>query len=163
MASRPNPSWSEPQRDIFKTLREAEEIVIPYFAKELPSLDNHTPEQICDELGVIKVARKAIEGVEKTISGRFKPHMHEKELRGNRYIATKRSSERVALNQGACRGLLEQYDNLGVSLTRLAAAIASGQITVPDNTKLDVETEESNTREFYSSTAVEALYVEPIA
>jgi hypothetical protein len=162
MASKPNPSWSEPQKRVFKDVMEAMEIVIPYSGAEIPSLDNHSPEQICDDLGVVKAAKKAIEKVEKILTERFKPRMGALlEMRGTRYIATKRLSERTALDQGKVKELLVAADNAGLDLDALLTSLQKDQFTVPDELK-QMRDEDSNTYTFYLTTDVSALYVEPI-
>ena len=162
MASRPNPSWSEPQKKVFNAINEARDLAIPHFGEEIPGLGNLTPNQLCDQIGVVKEARKAMDTVEKTLIARFKPQMEEKELRGSKYIATKRSAPRVALNQKAVKeDLLERADELGVDIERLLDAVADKKVKVPDNVLLDEE--ESNMKDFHSSTDVETLRVDPIA
>jgi hypothetical protein len=171
MASKPHPDWTEPQKKVFNQIQEAIPLVIPYFGADIPSLDNHTTEQLCDDLGVVKQAKKAVEKVEKTLSERFKPRMEGKELRGNRFVAEKRESTRTALNQGKCKGLLAKADELGVDLQKLLGLVEAGELegykpsmTLPT---MEIEGGErvpvTNTEQFNSSSLVEALYVEPIA
>lgn len=162
MASKPNPSWTQPQKDKFSAIMQATEIAIPYFGPEIPSLDNHTTEQICDDLGVVKVAKKALEQVEKTLSERFKPRMGALlELRGTKYTAVKRLSERTALDQGKVKELLEQADNVGLDLNALLQQLKEGQYVVPDGLA-QAKDEDSNMYTFFSTTDVSALYVEAI-
>lgn len=166
MATKPNPSWSDPQKKVFKAIQEATEIVIPYSGPEIPVLDNHTTTMLCDELGVVKEAKKAFEEAEKILKERFKSRMEGNEFRGTKYLATIRPSTRVALNQGKCKELLQQFDDEGIDIQRLLAAIVEGKIQVPDDVKLiDPEEEggESNMFKFHSSTGVSSLFVEPIA
>src|SRR5882724_2404899 len=139
MASRPNPSWTQPQKDKFNTIQQATETAIPFFGAEIVRLDNHTPEQLCDMLGVIKAAGKSFETVENQLKERFKPlmparaaGMESSELRGERYVANLRTAPRVALNQkGIKEDLLERADTLCVNLERLLDAVEDGKIKVP--------------------------------
>lgn len=173
MASKPNPSWSQPQKAKFQAIQEATEIAIPYFGPEIPSLDNHTPEQICDDLGVVKVAKKALEQVEKTLSERFKPKMEGLlELRGTRYIATKRPSQRIMLNQGKAKELLERADELGVDLQKILVLVEAGELegykpswtlsTVPGDNEMEEPYPVTNMEQFHTTMDVSALYVEAI-
>ena len=168
MASRPNPSWSEPQKKIHRIVNDALEVIIPYFGEEIPLLDNHTGQQVCDDLGVVKEARKAFEGVEATLKERFKPFMgQELEFRGTKYIATKRPSTRTALNQGKVKAFLAKADEEGIDLQKLLNLVIDKKISVPNDvffaTNEDGELEETNTDLFNSSTDVSSLFVEPIA
>ena len=162
MASRPNPSWSEPQKKVFNALNEARDLAIPHFGEEIPGLGNLTANQLCDQIGVVKEARKSIETVEKTLIARFKPQMEDTELRGSKYVATKKSSERTALNQSKCKELLTTADDLEVDLLSLLDAIRSKRLEVPNEVFL-AEEAKTNMEAFHSSTDVETLRVDPIA
>lgn len=168
MASRPNPSWSEPQKKVFNQIQEATAIAIPYFGEDIPALDNHTPVMVCDELGVIKAVRKMFDQVEETLKERFKPMMgKELEFRGSKYVAEKRPSTRTALNQGKVKTFLQQADDEGIDLQKLLDAVIEKKVTVPNDVFFETDEEgelkETNTNLFNSSTPVSSLFVEPIA
>lgn len=160
MASKPNPSWTEPQRKLHKDVQEAMEIAIPYFGPEIPRLDNHTPQQLCDTIGVVKAARKAFDQVEKTLIARFKPTMGaEGEVRGTRYVATNTQSERTALNQSAIKELLARADTLGIDLQKFLDLAEAGEL---EGHILATALDGTNTERYYSTTEVETLRVEAI-
>lgn len=161
MASKPNPSWTEPQKRVHKEVLEGLELLIPYFGAEIPVLDNHTTEQMCDELGVVKAGLKAFETVEKVIKERFKARLGGlKEMRGTRYEATVRDSERTALNQGKVGLLLGAADSIGLDLNRLLSKIEQGEFEVPAD--LALEKYVSNEEAFFNTTPVATLTVKAL-
>lgn len=171
MASKPNPSWSEPQKRVHKDIQEGMEIVVPYFGPEIPVLDNNTPEQLCDMLGVVKAGKAAFEKVEKILKERFKPKMpkaaagaDEVELRGTRYVATLRTNPRVAIDQGKVKELIATADEAGINIERLIAwAITQSREAgdLPERVWAYNPTE-TNTLMLNSQTEVETLNVKAI-
>lgn len=163
MASRPNPSWSEPQKQLHKVFQEAQEIVIPYSGPEIPRLDNHTPEQVCDQLGVVKALKSKVDAVEKILKERFKPMMGgEKELRGTRYVATMRNNPRVALDQQKVKEFLQRADDEGIDVEKLLDLVIEKRIQVPNTVFFPEDSEQSNQRAFNSETDVATLNVKAI-
>lgn len=163
MASKPNPSWTEPQKKIHSQIFEGADIVIPYFGDEIPRLDNHTDEQLCDMVGVVKKGKKAFENVEKILVQRFKARLGQRrELRGHKYEATIRGDGggRTILNQSKCKELLEKADELGVDLLGYLEAVEQDIVAI--DTPLG-EDSPTNMEAFHTSSGGDALYVEPIA
>lgn len=165
MASKPNPNWSATQQGKAKNIQEATEVAIPYFGPEIPRLDNHTREQVCDDLGVLKDARKTFEKAEKALAERFKALLgDDTELRTSRFEATYVGSTRTALDQGKAKELIEAADNVGLDLDMLLRSlrgdIDATSFMVPDG--MELTGEKTNANAFNSSTSVKTLNVKPI-
>jgi hypothetical protein len=169
MASKANPSWTEPQKKVHGQIAQAIDIVIPYFGPEIPVLDNHTDEMLCDELGVVKAAGKAFELAENALKERFKARLGQRKLlRATKYEATVRDSTRTALNQGKVKSFLERADEHNIDIQVLLDYVISKQVQVPNDVFFpepkegEEEEQKTNISNFFSSTPVASLFVEPI-
>jgi hypothetical protein len=167
-----HPDWSEAQLKAWKRVQIALPIALGYVGSEIPVLDNHTNVMLVDEVGVLKKAKKCLETAEKAHVERLKARMGDAdEMGGTEYIATFRGSKRVILKQDACKEAVQKFDDVGVHIGRLLAAIESGQIQIPENVQLQADATredwpngfETNDSDFYTTSAGgRSLYVEPI-
>lgn len=163
MASKPNPSWTQPQKDKFSVIMQATEIVIPYFGQEIPVLDNHSTEQVCDQLGLVKIALKAFEKTETILKERFKVKLNgARALRTTRFEANIRTAPRIALNQSKVQELLQKCDDEGIDLLKLVDGVIAKEIRVPSDVFFPEDSEWSNQRIFNSETEVDTLTVKEI-
>lgn len=170
-----NPNWNAKQNTAFERLDAALPVAISYLSGEIPVLDNHTDEMLVDEVGDLKKVKKVFETAEKAHVERLKARMGDRDvLLGDIYEAKYRGSKRTILNQGLCKEVIAAFDEEGIHIQRLLAAIQSGQIKVPENVVLKpftnaTDTEEaipgeSNFEVFHTtSDGGRALYVEVIA
>lgn len=176
----PNPAWSLAQNAGWDRVQEALPIALGYLGEDIPVLDNHSDKQLVDEVGVLKQAKKIVEKAEKAHVERLKFRLGSADgLKGDVYEATYRGGGRVILNQEACKEIVAAYEEEGVHLKRLLAAIKSGQVTLPENVILgykketidlgdgtpptEVQVPESNNTDFFTTAAGgRSLYVEPI-
>lgn len=167
-----NPNWTAAQRAYFYRLRDALPILMGYLSSEIPVLDNHSLEQIVDETGVLKQVKKTSEKAEKAHVERLKARMGNlDEKRGETYQAIYRGGSRIILNQEACKAAVAQFDEEGIHINRLLAAIKSGQVDLSNspNVFLKDPVEEGATPElnydvfFTTAGGGRSLYVEPIS
>lgn len=165
MASKPNPSWSEPQKKVHKQVLEALDVAIPFFGPEIVVLDNHTDESLCDNVGIIKCARKAFDEVEKQLTARFKARLGSRtEMRGTRFEASNATSERTALDQTKVGLLLGAADAIGLDLYKLMQWVDAGKpFDFPEAFKLNPDDVASNEGRFFKTTPVSTLRVTEIA
>jgi hypothetical protein len=166
-----NPSWTEPQIKKWDQVQLALPIALGYVG-DIPVLDNHSDADLIDEVGVLKQAKKCIEVAEKAHVERLKARMgNQDKLFGSSYVATYRGGSRIILNQEKCKEVITAFDEEGIHLERLLAALKSGQIQVPDNIKLlptkpdpTLDGAELNYDTFFTTAGGgRSLYVEPIA
>jgi hypothetical protein len=182
------PDWNKAQMTAFERLDSALPVAMSYLSGEIPVMDNHTDEMLVDEVGDLKKAKKLLETAEKAHVELLKVRMNSKErppaededgpqygvdnLRGDIYEAKYRGSKRTILNQGLCKDTIEAFDEEGIHIQRLLAAIKAGQIQVPENVVLKPEAPnpdggvipgETNFRVFHTTAdGGRSLYVEPI-
>lgn len=164
-----NPSWNKAQNRFFGKLRDALPVVMGYMNDEIPLLDNHSDAAIVDETGLVKQVKKAVEKAEKAHVERLKARLGDKDgLKGDSYEATYRGGGRIILNQEKCKEVIAAFDAEGVSITRLLAALQSGQVSLTAgasnvllNDPDDDMPAESNRDVFFTSAAGgRSLYVE---
>lgn len=172
MASKPaaytaNPSWNKAQKDRFELIQKAIPIALSYMGSEIPVLDNHTDAMLVDEVGLLKQALKPFKDSEAAHVERLKARMGAaQEMRGDEYYAQYTGGARTILNQQACKDIIAKFEEEGIHIGRLLAAILSKQITVPNNVFLQESDkpevpDESNDDDFYVKSGGAALYVKP--
>lgn len=164
-----HPDWGVAQNTLFARIAAAVPIALGYAGNEIPVLDNHTNEQLVDETGALKQAKKIFDKAEKTHVERLKARIgHLDNCTGDAYVASFRGGSRVILNQEKCKEFIEECNQEGIHIGRLLEALKSGQLDLPTECILrdpvgEDEAGESNNVDFYTTSAGgRALYVEPI-
>lgn len=155
----PNPSWTRAQTIAFGRIVDAIPYVVAYSADEIPVLDNHSLEQLIDETGALKAAKKLVETAEKAHVERLKARLGDKDgHKGDKYEANYRGSKRTILNQGLCKEILEAYDAEGIDIRALLDEIKAGRIDI--TAECATSAENSNSQHFHTtSDGGRSLYV----
>lgn len=154
-----NPSWTRAQAIAFARIGDAIPYVISYSADEIPVLDNHSLEQLIDETGALKAAKKLVETAEKAHVERLKARLGAKDShKGDKYEANYRGTKRTILNQGLCKEILEAYDAEGIDIRALLDEIKAGRIDI--TAECATSAENSNSQHFHTtSDGGRSLYV----
>lgn len=115
MATVPYNELNDSQRRLKKVIDLATDTCINYAAKEVPPMGNLTKEGLVEDLGRLNEARKAMEKTEKILKERLKSQLgsDEKEVTSDNYKMTYEDRPRLALDQTAAKGKLEELGILG--------------------------------------------------
>jgi hypothetical protein len=159
-----NPDWTEAQRKVFHRVNRALPIALGYLSNEIPVLDNHTDAMLVDEVGGLKQALKPFKKAEAAHVERLKARIGDKDgMDGVEFKAEYRGSKRVILNQERCKETMTKWDDEGIDLDKLLAAIIERKVALPNEVFI-ADGDLLNTDKHHTTAAGgRSLFVEPIA
>lgn len=159
-----NPSWTEAQKKVFHRVNRALPIALGYVGNEIPVLDNHTDKMLVDEVGLLKQGLKPFKKGEAAHVERLKARIGDADsMDGDEYQAVYRGSKRVILNQEKCKETMTKWDDEGIDLDKLLAAIIERKVALPNEVFIGDGDPLNHDKHHTTASGGRSLYVEPIA